>query len=437
MLGKRKKENQQLQKALAEAQKGKAAAEEDAKQQEEQKRDAHRTPGTPFVPLEDPTNESELREANRIIDEIAQWQVENVINAEAVVRREMVRIGAELQKAKITGNSSEVEHLNEEMDSLIDELGEIRVRAEKYGQGAIDRYSDLQNVLRVTEGAKNKFERNERLTKEELEIFYEKNVNLRDILDSSSYNNIILQRENRRDKGKDFAVMYDCRADQVTLSENGVVEEGTNPFSGEIMYHDGDLKYEYGYDGHGYRHSSLFEVILKWDKSVSADYVERALYLNTLKFPKEVNGDILLNHAYKFRRGVDFPERVEGSLHALGLEEKGGGYTFPKYVQGDFEITCGTNHTQLDREEQSTKISPREGHFNLPTHIGGDCIIGRSDIRDIRLPEIIEGNLDLRYLNNFEHFECPESIGGKLILSSAVSEDENLHIPNGVEVFWL
>lgn len=421
-------------------------AEQKAEQEREQKLDTYLVPGTPLIFLENPANQDELQKVENMIDSVTKWQVENVINAEATVRRNIARVGAELRKAMIAKKSGDdLKILKDQLDSLIDELQQIRGRAEKYEQGVVDEYSAMKNVTRMLEGMKDRIENNESLTKEEIEVLYEKDVDLKNILNRGLYNEITTMR-GERDRKKDFSILYDCDESQITDNRDlgryadflSKKEGEKHPFSGDIVYHDGSLE-----DDWTYPYSS-------YSKRGGLEYQKyKDFFLNRLRFPDIVGGDVLLKNGFFYKEGIDFPRRVEGSLTTemsiytdehqtefLKIED----ITFPEYVESDCVIEGGVYHGIVGGGDGHIPYEKRIpcDDVKLPKYVGGSIkLSGFASVKNTEFPEYVGGNIDLRYITTAEGFECPESVGGKVILSHELRNDANLHIPKGVDVYWV
>ena len=169
-----------------------------------------------------------------------------------------------------------------------------------------------------------------------------------------------------------------------------------------------------------------------------------------MQFPQIVGGGVEAIKLAFFKDGITFPLRVEGGFSArdvvsgnitfpeyvrydchVGLDDSSPteGFTFSEYVGGDFTVQF----------RGSGPLGPFENN-TLPRHVGGDFrLYGKiTSFRNNICPEYIKGDCDLSGLITAEGFECfPRILGGKLILSRQLKEDEHLQIPEGVEVWWV
>ena len=380
-----------------------------------------------LVFLEDLGNSEDLEKTEGMIDSLTEWQVEYIIDAEATVRRDLARIGAEYRKAMIAGKSDDdLMILRSRLDTLIDELQNIRSRAERYEQGVIDEYSMMRNITRLWEGMRERVKNGDRLTKKEVEFLYGKDVDyedLKNILNDDLYREILLMRHSRK-QGKekeDYAVLYDCNEDQVVLHGEDEISE-QKIFSGDIVYYDSSL-------------------VLKHNNPYATS--PRVSVHNRVKCPLIVGGDVSASNLTFFEDGVDFPLRVEGRFSVRDVVPE---HTFPKYIQygcfivvDEHSLTEGFVFSEYVGGNFAVHATGPVENNTFPRHVEGDFGLSGTvtSFRSNVCPEYIGGDCNLVSLTTAEGFECPDNIVGKLILNRKLKEDKNLHIPEGIRVYWV
>ena len=417
----RKQSKQEVVSAQQESRLRVAEVEQDAiariQQAEERVWEAYRIPSVPLVFFEDVHSVQEQRLAESTIDAVTQWQVEH-IEAEATVRRELMRVGAEFRKAKLSGASEyDLQSFEHKMNSLVDELDDIRTQADSYEKDVVSEYSASKNALRVLDKMKGRVERGENLSVKEIEVLYERGVALQELLPYSEYRNLVSARD-KRDLEKDIAVLYACDESQVTTEKGWGLKDlsysrylnAKHPFSGNILHHEGPLKVE----------SYL----------ISGDEGYNLFFANRLRFPEVVHGPVSLFSADEFKKGIDFPIRVEGFLVVRNVD----GYLdsiFPEYVKGD----CTIEHKGVS----SGQSGPFLGEvLQLSEYVGGNLSLpGFTAVNNVDFSKYIEGDLALPHLRTAEGFVCPEHIQGRLILPTLLEGDPYLHIPESVTVRWV
>ena len=398
-------------------------AEGRAEREREQKFDAHLVPGTPLILFEQPDNPEDLARAEQAIDSLTEWQVEHIIEAEATVRRDLARAGAEYRKAMLAGKSDdELAILKSRLDALIDELSTIRKRAEQYEQGILDEYSAVDTAVRLWEGMKDRAADGSRLTKKEVSFLYKEFRDLKDVLRDDVYRDIAFVWDERRreNQKEDYAVLYDCDEDQIVLRDDMDEVSQEKIFSGAIVYCDSSLTLKHATAPSGFIH-------------------------NEVKFPLTVHGQVWAQDLSFFDAGVVFPVRVEENFIARDVVSENI-TSFPKYIEGnchvginDYSPTKGFHFSEYVGGSFTMHPTDPVEQNTFPRHVGGDFeLYGKiTSFRDNTLPEYIGGDCNLYGLTSAEHFECPQHIGGKLILSHKLKNDRHLDIPEGVEVYWV
>ena len=144
--------------------------------------------------------------------------------------------------------------------------------------------------------------------------------------------------------------------------------------------------------------------------------------------------------------GIDFPERVVGTFTAEDATP--GKITFPKHVErmcyvsiNEYFPAEGFDFSEYVGGDFIIRASGAIENNTFPRHVEGDFRLeGGKEVTSFRnnvYPEYIGGDCNLYGLTTAEHFECPQHIGGKLILSHTLKNDKHLDIPDGVEVYWL
>jgi len=187
----------------------------------------------------------------------------------------------------------------------------------------------------------------------------------------------IQELQDGRDVKHDLSSLFNCRADQISLTE-------ADALSGDIVYHRGDLIL-----------SSI----------TSAD-------------------------------GLQLPDRVEGGLHLDGLTSADG-LKLPEYVGGYLDLSSITSADNLQLpahvggDLNLFSITSADG-LQLPAHAGGDLYLDNITSADgLQLPDRVEGGLYLDGLTSADDLQLPAHVGGTLDLSSITSAD-NLRFPEYV-----
>ena len=203
---------------------------------------------------------------------------------------------------------------------------------EQYKQRAED-MTYLTNIDR-------KVEEGEELTKEDLRFLYEIDRKI----ESPGYQQDprIQEIVGDRDIKQDFAHIYNCREDQISLTEDEAL-------SGDIVYHFGDL------DLSGLTTAEGLQLPERMEGSLN---LRGLTEVKGLQLPREVGGMLNLNGLTE-AKGLQLPERVGGGLGLNGLTEAKG-LQLPREVGGDMYLSGLTEAKGLQLPKRGGRRSESE-----------------------------------------------------------------------------
>ena len=181
---------------------------------------------------------------------------------------------------------------------------------------------------------------------------------------------------NTRNTKKDLAYVFECKEEQVSVTNEDALKEG-------IICHHGDLKL---------------------DEMTTAE---------NITFPKIINGSIILKNIKKIKN-VKFPEIINGNIELNNLTDAEG-LEFPKKLNGNLYLNNLTNFKNL----------------NLPIEVGTLFLNKITNAEGLKLPKIIRAALKLSSLTNADGLELPERIDQTLDLGK-LTKANNLKLPQVV-----
>ena len=259
------------------------------------------------------------------------------------------------------------QNLESDMEKVLKEKLEEFPDKDKY----LKKVRDMESLTKIYNEYKIR-----KLTKEELRFLYE--IDEKILGFGYQEDPRITEILSTRDLRADLANVFDCRKDQISVTNEEALSE-------DIIYHHGD-------------------VILN---SITS--------LKEVTFPKTIGKDLDLSSVTSLK-GVTFPETIKGSLYlnsVTSLKE----VTLPKTVVSYLDLSSLIN---LER-------------VTLPEIVGDLDFGALTNLEEVILPKTIKGYLDLRSVTKLKKVTFPETIEGDLYLNSVTSLKE-VTFPKTIEI---
>ena len=259
------------------------------------------------------------------------------------------------------------QNLESDMEKVLKEKLEEFPDKDKY----LKKVRDMESLTKIYNEYKIR-----KLTKEELRFLYE--IDEKILGFGYQEDPRITEILSTRDLRADLANVFDCRKDQISVTNEEALSE-------DIIYHHGD-------------------VILN---SITS--------LKGVTFPKTIGKDLDLSSVTSLK-GVTFPETIKGSLYlnsVTSLKE----VTLPKTVVSYLDLSSLIN---LER-------------VTLPEIVGDLDFGALTNLEEVILPKTIKGYLDLRSVTKLKKVTFPETIEGDLYLNSVTSLKE-VTFPKTIEI---
>ena len=259
------------------------------------------------------------------------------------------------------------QNLESDMEKVLKEKLEEFPDKDKY----LKKVRDMESLTKIYNEYKIR-----KLTKEELRFLYE--IDEKILGFGYQEDPRITEILSTRDLRADLANVFDCRKDQISVTNEEALSE-------DIIYHHGD-------------------VILN---SITS--------LKEVTFPKTIEGSLILSSVTSLK-GVTFPETIGGTLYlnsVTSLKE----VTLPKTVVSYLDLSSLIN---LER-------------VTLPEIVGDLDFGALTNLEEVILPKTIKGYLDLRSVTKLKKVTFPETIEGDLYLNSVTSLKE-VTFPKTIEI---
>lgn len=278
-----------------------------------------------------------------------------------------------------------------------------------------ERYKKKVSDMKYLTEIDHKTQKGIDLSKEELSFLYE----IDNKIESFGYNKDprIKEIQGKRNRKKDLAFLFDCKEEQVALTEEDlknqhcIVAYGFD-IGGKNLEYLENLKFMYGDIRLDYL-TSIENLIFpeSLTGNVSLHFLESA---DNLVLPKVMNGELFLN-GLKSAKGLKLPKKIKGGLYLGGLTSTGS-LKLPKEIQGNLGLG---------------RLESAEG-LVLPEKLNGNLILsGLESAEGLVLPKKLNGGLDLGGLISTEGLELPEELNGKLDLTR-VEIAEGLILPKEI-----
>jgi len=137
----------------------------------------------------------------------------------------------------------------------------------------------------------------------------------------------------------------------------------------------------------------------------------------SLTSEEAISGDIKYHQGYLYLdTGSEIPEILRKSFPILKrmdeIEKSGSKLKLPEIVDGYLELLVFLSAEQII----------------LPQKINGDFITDLSSVKGLIIPDDISGNIDLRYLESSEDLVLPENFRGIVYLNKYWSDEEKAAI---------
>ncbi len=371
-------------------------------------------------------------------------------DGEAIVPRLAIRMQGE-NIGEIKGVEKR-QHIDQYIQPVLDE------KLEEYGSKGVEYLKKSEDMKMMTEVTR-KHRHGEALSSEDLRFLYE----IDDEIKAFGYgvDPRIEEVKEGRDQKNDLAPMFDCRPDQIALTQDEAL-------SGDCVYYGGDLNLNSLTNAEGLVLPETMSGDLNLDsltnaeglilpKTMSGDLILDSLtnaeglvlpetvggYLNLrsltnaegLILPETMSGDLYLN-GLKSAEGLVLPETVGGYLNLNGLKSAEG-LILPKTMSGDLILESLTNAEGLVLPETMSgdlylsRLTNAEG-LTLPKTVGGGLILDSlTNAEGLVLPETMSGDLYLNGLKSAEGLILPKTMSGDLILDS-LTNAEGLVLPETV-----
>ena len=320
-------------------------------------------------------------------------------------------------------------------------------------------YLIKEKNMQLLSTIENKVKNNIELSISELRFLYE----IDDIIEGFGFDKDprVNTIKNKRDKKKDYSLIFNISPDQIALSSDEYFE---NPSKFKVladslvfeesytrvkelvlpMYIEGDL---------------LLNSLQYFKKLILPEVVGGSLGLRSLpstrnlKLPKRVGGDLLLNEIISADNLI-LPDKVGGSL-SLNSLLNADGLKMPQVVRGNLDINSLGHATELVlpefvgkdlnldflRSAKGIKF-PKEvtwvvdlstletiDDLTLPVYIGDSLYLNSIKYADgLVLPKCIEGDVRFCSLKSAKGLVLPQSLAGELDISS-LETLEGLKLP--------
>ena len=280
------------------------------------------------------------------------------------------------------------QNLESDMEKVLKEKLEEFPDKDKY----LKKVRDMESLTKIYNEYKIR-----KLTKEELRFLYE--IDEKILGFGYQEDPRITEILSTRDLRADLANVFDCRKDQISVTNEEALSE-------DIIYHHGDVILN--------SITSLKEVT--FPKTIGGTlYLNSVTSLKGVTFPKTIGKDLDLSSVTSLK-GVTFPETIKGSLYlnsVTSLKE----VTLPKTVVSYLDLSSLIN---LER-------------VTLPEIVGDLDFGALTNLEEVILPKTIKGYLDLRSVTKLKKVTFPETIEGDLYLNSVTSLKE-VTFPKTIEI---
>ena len=280
------------------------------------------------------------------------------------------------------------QNIESDMEMIVEEkLKEFPDRKEYY-----KKVSDMKMLTDIYKKNMNK----EVLTREEIKFLYE--IENKIIGFGYDKDPRIEEIKLGRDIKYDLSCVFDCKREQIALSEEELTEKTI------FLYNDLNL-----YKDLVYANGIMLPKFVKGSVNLSNLTSAEGLIL-----PESVGGDLDLFYL-KSADGLKLPKSIKGGLYLNNLKSAEG-LIFPQNIGGFLKLTSIKSADNLQ----------------LPQSIGGDLVLSKlTSAEDLELPESVGGNLELSSLTSAEGLKLPQSIGGSLSLF-ALTSAEGLKLPQKI-----
>ena len=257
-----------------------------------------------------------------------------------------------------------------------------------------------------------------KLTKEELRFLYE--IDEKILGFGYQEDPRITEILSTRDLRADLANVFDCRKDQISVTNEEALSE-------DIIYHHGDVILN--------SITSLKEVT--FPKTIEGSLILSSVTsLKGVTFPETIGGTLYLNSVTSLK-GVTFPKTIGKDLDLSSVTSLKG-VTFPETIKGSLYLNSVTSLKEVTLPKTVVSYLDLSSLINLERvtlpEIVGDLDFGAlTNLEEVILPKTIKGYLDLRSVTKLKKVTFPETIEGDLYLNSVTSLKE-VTFPKTIEI---
>ncbi len=277
---------------------------------------------------------------------------------------------------------------NQNIESEMEEVVEEKIKDFPDKEEYYKRVNDMRKLTKIYKKHKNK----EELTKEELTFLYEIN----DKIKGFGYDEdprIEEIKNERNNKRKDLANIFNCEERQIALNQNEINED--------TIYYDGDLDLRGLTSAEGLVLPQRVGGYLNLDGLTSAE---------GLVLPQSIGGSLDLDGLIS-AEGLVLPQNIGGYLSLRGLTSAEG-LVLPQSIGGDLYLNSLTNAEGLV----------------LPQSVGRDLYLdGLTGAEGLVLPQRIGDSLYLNSLTSTEGLIIPEPLTYTIYMNGFEITPENVH----------
>ena len=325
---------------------------------------------------------------------------------------------------------AENQNLESNMESVVEKKLEEFPDKEKYKK----KLKDMEKLTYIY--TKWSINNSVELSKDELEFLYE--VESKIIGFGFKEDPRIKEIINTRSRKKDLSFIFDCKEEQVSISDDEALKT-------DIVCHHGNLELDDITSADNITFPKIIKgsIILKNLKSIK-----------NVKFPELINGDIDLKNLTD-AEGLEFPKKINGNLYLnnfknfknLNLPIEVGtlflnkitnaeGLKLPKIIRTALKLSSLTNADGLEfpeRIDQTLDLGKltKANNLKLPQVVGDLILYNLVSAKGIEFPKIIKRNLNIDKLTSAEGLILPDEIGQALNMNS-LSDANGLKLPKKI-----